>query len=82
LGCYNGTRFPFDLTNFRCLDTALFNDCVPVLKIDANPKQEGRTYFPHGQAKFEQLARDWSVTDVHQLISAAGAAGVDVGGRQ
>lgn len=82
LGCYNGLRFPFDLTNFRCLDTALFDDCMAVLKMDAQPKQEVHTYFPEGQQKFEQLARDWSVTDVYKLMNAARDAGVDVGEKE
>ncbi len=82
LGCYNGLRFPFDLTDFRCMDTELFDDCMAVLKMDAQPKQEVHTYFPEGQKKFEQLAKDWSVRDVYQLTNAARDAGVDVGDKK
>lgn len=40
VGLYNGQRFPFDLTDFRCLDTSLFMDCLHVLIMDHQPKQE------------------------------------------
>lgn len=40
LSIYNGQRFPFDLTNFRCLDTTIFNDCMAVLHADHRPAQE------------------------------------------
>jgi hypothetical protein len=63
LGCYNGQRFPFDLSDFRAIDYKLFDDCIAVLKMDAQPKQEVHTYFPHGSSKFEQLAKDWGIAD-------------------
>lgn len=63
LGCYNGTRFPFDLTNFRCLDAALFDDCIAVLKMDAQPEREVHKYFENGGAAFEKLAQDWKIQD-------------------
>lgn len=61
LGCYNGTRFPFDLTNLRSLDYTLMEDCLAVLRMDANCYQEVHTYFENGSALFEQLARDWNL---------------------
>ena len=67
LGCYNGDRFPFDLTDFRCLDHSLFMDCLAVLKMDFTPRREVHTYFDNGGKKFEKLADDWRVTD-HQLM--------------
>lgn len=63
LGCYNGERFPFDLTDFRTLDHTLFMDCLAVLKMDAMPLKEVHQYFPDGGRKFEQLAADWRITD-------------------
>lgn len=79
LGCYNGRRFPFDLTDFRCLDTALFDDCMAVLKMDVQPEKEVHEYFSDGGRKFEQLVADWSLLDVAKLTSAAREAGIDVG---
>jgi hypothetical protein len=35
LGLYNGTRFPFDLTDLRCLDGNLFRAAFTVLQMDA-----------------------------------------------
>lgn len=65
LGLYNGTRFPFDLTDFRCLDRKIFNDCLSVLKMDFSPQKEVHAYFADGGRIFEQLAKDWNIPDRH-----------------
>lgn len=75
LGCYNGERFPFDLTDFRCLDRALFDDCLTVLRMDFQPEREVHTYFENGGAAFEELARDWHITDYCQLRRKANGEG-------
>lgn len=59
LGCYNGHRFPLDLTNLRSLDYEIMVDCLAVLRMDANPRQEVHQYFDNGGEVFEQLAKDW-----------------------
>ena len=59
LGCYNGRRFPLDLTNLRSLDYELMVDCLAVLRMDANARQEVHCYFENGGAVFEALAKDW-----------------------
>lgn len=61
LGCYNGLRFPLDLTNLRSLDYQLMEDCLAVLRMDANCYQEVHTYFENGSQIFEQLASDWNL---------------------
>lgn len=63
LGCYNGMRFPFDLTDFRSLDYKLFDDCMAVLKMDAQPRQEVHCYIENGGEVFEQLAKDWGLSN-------------------
>lgn len=63
LGLYNGNRFKFDLTDFRCLDRKIFNDCLAVLAMDFQPAREVHTYFENGGAIWEQLAKDWKVRD-------------------
>lgn len=63
LGCYNGSRFPFDLTEFRRLDSSLFEECLAVLRMDANPRQEIHCYFEDGGTKFEALARRRGLVD-------------------
>lgn len=68
LGLYNGMRFPFDLTDLRAIDDALFEDCMAVLRMDARvSRQEVHNYFVDGGAKFEKLVRDWNVRDVAKL---------------
>nr|WP_294867642.1 hypothetical protein [uncultured Pseudogulbenkiania sp.] len=67
LGCYNGTRFPFDLTDFRGLDFSLFEDCMTVLRMDYQPSQEVHCYFKNGGALFERLATDHGLKDVYRL---------------
>lgn len=59
LGCYNGTRFPLDLTNLRSLDCSILDDVLTVLRMDANARQEVHCYFDHGGRIFEKLAEDW-----------------------
>lgn len=67
LGLYNGYRFPFDLTDLRCVDTEIFDDCMRVLKMDASPRREVHTYFPNGGKAFEELARRWGISDLKRL---------------
>lgn len=71
LGCYNGQRFPFDLTDLRCLDLALFEDCIAVLRMDSRPLKEVHTYFPNGGQAFEKLADDWRIPDVASVVYEA-----------
>ena len=71
LGLYNGDRFPFDLTNFRAIDGALFDDCLAVLKMDSQPRLEVHRYFEDGNKKFEQLAEDWGIEDLFKLRDLA-----------
>lgn len=68
LGLYNGSRFKFDLTDFRAVDGEIFDDFIAVLKMDSQPKQEIHTYFTNGGKIFEQLAKDWGLKD--HLVSA------------
>lgn len=63
LSLYNGSRFKFDLTDFRCLDRAIFEDCVAVLKLDYQPVREVHQYFESGGRIWEKLASDWRIRD-------------------
>jgi hypothetical protein len=65
LGCYNGSRFPFDLTDLRLLDAQVLGDVLQVLVMDSSPQAEvhellnrmlGRRDIGH---RFELLACDW-----------------------
>jgi len=58
LGLYNGYRFPFDLTNFRVLDSDLFTDCMVLLTMDARATvQEIHQYLENGSELFEDWAQ-------------------------
>lgn len=63
LNLYNGDRFPFDMTDFRRLDSRVFDDCLAVLKMDAQPAKEVHNYFENGGKIWEQLAADWGFKD-------------------
>ena len=63
LGLYNGQRFPFDLTDFRCIDTDVFRDCLVVLVMDHAPRAEVHVLLGLPGEDFERLARDWGVND-------------------
>ncbi len=67
LGLYNGTRFPFDLTDLRLLDAENLDRAMALLRMDANPSMEvhawlnllyRRTDFGH---RFEHMAHAWRV---------------------
>ena len=70
LGLYNGSRFKVDLTNFRLLDAALFDDCMTVLRMDYQPAQEVHCYFLDGGRIWGQLAKDWDIRDFTQEPTA------------
>lgn len=65
LGMYNGTRFPFDLTDLRLLDEGNLNDALQLMRFDSRPRMEvhewldqlyGRSDFGE---RFENLAHIW-----------------------
>lgn len=60
LGLYNGGYYRFDLTDFRSLDTELFEDCLSVLKMDANPIREVHRLIEDGDAVFHRLRMYWA----------------------
>jgi len=63
LNLYNGDRFPFDLTDMRRLDFEVFDDCMAVLMMDAQPLKEVHQYFENGGAIWESLAKEWGFKD-------------------
>ncbi|WP_084217404.1 DUF7673 family protein [Xenophilus azovorans] len=80
LGLYNGLRFPFDLTDLRGLDQAIFEDCMAALRMDARlTAREVHTYFEDGHNKFEELAKRWGVEDMMRVREDAKRAAQPVG---
>ena len=69
LGLYNGSRFPFNLTDLRMLDSSLFEHCIRVLHMDARVcRQEVHAYLDDGGRKFEELARQWRIIDHERVM--------------
>lgn len=64
LSLYNGSRFPFDLTRLRCLDTAIFHDCLQVLVLDNRPMYEVHIWLDVSSGDFEDLAVTWGFQDM------------------
>lgn len=63
-GLYNGRRFPFDLTDLRSLDTALFEDAMTLVRMDARlTEKEIYCYFENGGRIFEEMIDDWGFED-------------------
>lgn len=57
LGLYNGHRFPFNLTQLRGLDDALYDDCMTVIAMDARATvKEIHEYIQNGSRLFETWA--------------------------
>lgn len=56
LGCYNGSNL-FNLTDFRRLDLAIFQDCMAVLAMDWGCKREIHEYVPNGSKLFQAWAK-------------------------
>ena len=68
LGLYNGSRFPFDLTDLRLLSAEQLADAMAVLVMDARvTRQEVHAYFADGSRKFEDPVADFRVVDVQRL---------------
>lgn len=59
LSLYNGNAFPFPLTDLRGLDTALWNDCMALLRLDRRPEQEVHTYVENGEAIWATFKKYW-----------------------
>lgn len=65
LSMYNGTRFPFDLTDLRLLDAGLLEDALTLMRFDARLHREVHDWLDviYGRgdfgARFEHLAHNW-----------------------
>lgn len=67
LGMYNGTRFPFDVTNLRRLDQSNLDDALTVLRMDAACQHEVHDWLNRlferrdmGE-RFEHMAHRWKL---------------------
>lgn len=70
-GCYNGPRFPFDLTDLRPIDDELFEHALAVLRMDHAPEKEVHNYFVDGSKLWEEdIIGRWDL-DKHSALEAA-----------
>lgn len=60
LSLYNGSAFPFALTDLRGLDSSLWDDCLAVLRLDRRPELEVHEYIANGDQIWSQLKRNWA----------------------
>jgi len=67
LGLYNGPRFPFDLTELRCLDDKNLEDAITVLRMDSRPLAEVHVLLDRDLrrndtgSRMELLACEWKL---------------------
>jgi len=75
-GCYNGPRFPFDLTDLRAIDDELFEHCMAVLRLDHRAKKEVHRYFDDGSELWEtRIINAWQLDRAAALHAAYLLAG-------
>ena len=60
LSLYNGSAFPFALTDLRGLDSSLWDDCLAVLRLDRRPELEVHQYIDNGDEIWSQLKKAWA----------------------
>ena len=60
-GLYNGSDFPFALTELRGVDAELLEHCLAVLRLDSRPTVEVHQYFPDGQARWQRMIESWNL---------------------
>lgn len=60
-GVYNGSEFPFDLTDLRALDTDLANACLDYLNYDRLNKREVHHHLSGGDRALQQWIKDYRI---------------------
>jgi hypothetical protein len=60
-GLYNGSDYPFDLTDLRALDTRLANACLDYLNYDRLGKREVHRHLTGGDRRLHQWLEDYGI---------------------
>jgi hypothetical protein len=60
-GLYNGSDYPFDLTDLRALDTRLANACLDYLNYDRLGKREVHRHLTGGEERLHQWLEDYGI---------------------
>ena len=66
-GCYNGSDYPFDVTELRGLDTPLAQACLDYLDYDRLAVREIHHHLPGGELELHQWLRRYDVRVVSYL---------------
>lgn len=66
-GCYNGSDYPFDVTELRGLDTPLAQACLDYLDYDRLAVHEIHHHLPGGELELHQWLRRYDVRVVSYL---------------
>jgi len=68
---YNGSRFPFDVTDLRAIDPELWEHCMAVLRLDQHPEKEVHQYFVDGSKLWEErIIGKWNLDRDAALLAA------------
>lgn len=59
LGLYDGSVYPFDLTELSLLDDELFEDALNALRLRMRHSVEPHLFFANGGALFNSIAEAW-----------------------
>jgi hypothetical protein len=63
-GLYNGTDYPFDLTELRAVDRDIAADCLTLLTLDTRGIKEVHRYIENGDAKWAAMIEDYGLKPV------------------
>ncbi|EQD48592.1 hypothetical protein B1A_06060 [mine drainage metagenome] len=66
-GVYNGSDFPFDLTDLRALDTELANACLDYLNYDRLGKREVHHHLAGGDRELQGWMKDYRIEPALRL---------------
>jgi hypothetical protein len=66
-GVYNGSDFPFDLTDLRALDTELANACLDYLNYDRLAKREVHHHLAGGDRELHEWFKEYGVEPALRL---------------
>jgi hypothetical protein len=60
-GLYNGSDYPFDLTELRALDRDIVADCLMVLQLHSLGLKEVHRYIEHGDTLWPELIGEYGI---------------------
>jgi len=73
-GVYNGSDYPFDLTDLRALDTELANACLAYLNYDRLAKREVHRHLSGGYRELHEWIQAYRIEPALQLGEEQAAA--------